>query len=55
LHSSIAMSKFAFIDLEICLTMKLRRKPLADAKSLRTRQIWLDYDTYTLPSHSDDV
>jgi hypothetical protein len=45
------MSKFAFIDLEIWLTMELHRKPLADAKPPIKRQIWLDYDTYTLPSH----
>ncbi|CAP95580.1 Pc21g06830 [Penicillium rubens Wisconsin 54-1255] len=30
-------------------------KPLADAESPRTRQMWLDYDVYTLPSHSKDV
>ncbi|KAJ5709129.1 hypothetical protein N7493_010463 [Penicillium malachiteum] len=30
-------------------------KPLADAESPRTRQMWLDYETYSLPSHSDDV
>ncbi|KAJ5163703.1 uncharacterized protein N7500_005533 [Penicillium coprophilum] len=30
-------------------------KPLADAESPRTRQMWLDYDTFSLPSHSDDV
>ncbi|CAG8229735.1 unnamed protein product [Penicillium salamii] len=30
-------------------------KPLADAESPRTRQMWLEYDTYSLPSHSDDV
>ncbi|KAJ5665162.1 uncharacterized protein N7477_007610, partial [Penicillium maclennaniae] len=30
-------------------------KPLADAESPRTRQMWLDYDAYSLPSHSDDV
>ncbi|CRL21277.1 unnamed protein product [Penicillium camemberti] len=29
-------------------------KPLADAESPRTRKMWLDYDTYSLPSHSDD-
>ncbi|KAF3389156.1 hypothetical protein F1880_004548, partial [Penicillium rolfsii] len=32
-----------------------RRKPLADAESPRTRQMWLDYDSYTLPMHSDEV
>ncbi|KAJ5931863.1 hypothetical protein N7516_006352 [Penicillium verrucosum] len=30
-------------------------KPLADAESPRTRQMWLDYDVFSLPSHSDDV
>lgn len=51
----MAMSKFAFIDPRICLTLALHRKPLADAESPRTRQMWLDYDAYSLPSHSDDV
>lgn len=49
------MSKFAFINPRICLTMALDRKPLADAESPRTRQMWLDYDAYSLPCHSDDV
>jgi hypothetical protein len=35
--------------------MALYRKPFADAESPRTRQMWLDYDAYSLPSHSDDV
>ncbi|CAG8117347.1 unnamed protein product [Penicillium nalgiovense] len=26
-----------------------------NAESPRTRQMWLDYDVYSLPSHSDDV
>ncbi|CAG7932860.1 unnamed protein product [Penicillium olsonii] len=30
-------------------------KPLADAESPRTRQMWVGYDAYSLPSHSDDV
>ncbi|KAJ5609614.1 hypothetical protein N7528_010181 [Penicillium herquei] len=30
-------------------------KPFADAESPRTRQMWLDYDTYSPPSHSHDV
>jgi hypothetical protein len=49
------MSKCAFIDPQLCLTMALHRKPLADAESPRTRQMWLNYDSYSLPSHSDDV
>ena len=48
------MSKFAFVDPRIWLTTALHRKPLADAESPRTRKMWLDYDTYSLPSHSDD-
>ncbi|KAJ5493741.1 hypothetical protein N7463_009828 [Penicillium fimorum] len=34
---------------------ELDRKPLADAESPRTRQMWLDYDACSLPSYSDDV
>ncbi|KAJ5674364.1 uncharacterized protein N7477_004298 [Penicillium maclennaniae] len=30
-------------------------KPLADAESPRTRDMWLEYDAYSLPTHSDDV
>jgi hypothetical protein len=49
------MGKFAFLESLIFLTMALRRKPFADAESPRTRQMWLDYDAFSLPSHSDDV
>ncbi|KAJ5172390.1 hypothetical protein N7492_004983 [Penicillium capsulatum] len=28
-------------------------KPFADADSPRTRQMWLDYDPYSFPGHSD--
>ncbi|KAJ5645747.1 hypothetical protein N7507_011758, partial [Penicillium longicatenatum] len=31
------------------------KKPLIDAKSPRIRQIWLDYDTYSLLSYSNDI
>ncbi|KAL4960576.1 uncharacterized protein BDV14DRAFT_182296 [Aspergillus stella-maris] len=32
-----------------------KEKPLADAESPRTKQMWRDYDIYSLPSDLDDV
>ncbi|KAL4935380.1 hypothetical protein BDV06DRAFT_207152 [Aspergillus oleicola] len=32
-----------------------KEKPLADAESPRTKQMWRDYKTYSLSSYSDDV
>jgi hypothetical protein len=49
------MSKFAFINPRIQLTSALHREPLADAESPRTKQMWREYDAYSVPSHSDDV
>ncbi|KAJ5908737.1 hypothetical protein N7495_001419 [Penicillium taxi] len=35
--------------------LNIDAKPSADPESPRTRQMWLDYDSYCLPGHSDDV
>lgn len=35
--------------------MALNRKPLADAESPRTRQVWRDYIVYDFPSNPDDA
>ncbi|KAL3474046.1 hypothetical protein BJX99DRAFT_186269 [Aspergillus californicus] len=34
--------------------MNVNKKPYADPESLRTRQMWLDYDRYSIPNHKDE-
>ena len=35
-------------------TNALHRKPVVDAISPRTREMWLDYESYNLPTHTDE-